>query len=337
MVNRMKRLVPRLLLATALIILAGCQTSASTLRHRTAPDDHTLAQLADILPGDYDNHEQVARARIQDQGGTGIVPLHVSHALRLVEQDRESLSWEWRLQTDKRAEPSIWLMRAQIAAGGGVRITPSRPTDPAAAKARFDDAATLLRFEAPQWAQLDACVATGKWTADKFAASADSESCSALLPGLGEDAALLPLRFSIAGDMLEAQAFADLPRGADAVEQARRVRWFGGWTAINGGGPHATAANQDWHVQRDVRIGSEGGRVALRWRDGAASGYTLELERTTYPERKLSVLQLNVIEDASGKTMTYAWSDALSDSIGLNLGWLQAGFVHESPARKDAR
>ena len=82
-------------------------------------------------------------------------------------------------------------------------------------------------------------------------------------------------------------------------------------------------------MQKDLRVGSEGCRVPLRWRDGAASGYSLELERTSYPERKLAVLQLNLIEDASGKVITYVWSDALANSLGLNLGWLQAGFVHE--------
>ena len=111
------------------------------------------------------------------------------------------------------------------------------------------------------------------------------------------------------------------------MQEARRVRWFSGWAAINGGGPRASAENQDWHLQRDLRLGSEGSRIALHWRDGAPSGYSLELERTSYPERKLSVLQLNVIEDASGKTMTYAWTDPHADAIGLNLGWLQVGLT----------
>jgi hypothetical protein len=157
-----------------------------------------------------------------------------------------------------------------------------------------------------------------------------------LLPGLGQDAALLPLRLSIDGDMLRVATFADTSRSADAVEEARRVRWYDGWAAINGGGPNAKSDNKDWHLQRDLHLSSEGGRVALHWRDGAPSGYSLELERTSYPERKLSVLQLNVIDDASGRTMTYVWSDPGVGSIGLNLGWLQAGFGPPETKAPDA-
>jgi len=65
--------------------------------------------------------------------------------------------------------------------------------------------------------------------------------------------------------------------------------------------------------------------VPIRWRDGGASGYSLELVRTTYAERKLSVLQLNVVEDASGRTVDYAWTSPNADAVGINLGWLQVG------------
>ena len=83
-------------------------------------------------------------------------------------------------------------------------------------------------------------------------------------------------------------------------------------------------------MQKDMRLSSEGGRAELRWRDGAASGYSLELERTTYAERKLRVLQLNVIDDASGQTIDYVWTDPAASAIGFNLGWLQVGLTREA-------
>ena len=83
-------------------------------------------------------------------------------------------------------------------------------------------------------------------------------------------------------------------------------------------------------MQRDLRLSSEGGRVPLRWRDGAATGWSLELARTGYPERKLSVLQLNVIDDASGRVLDYAWTNPEAGAIGFNLGWLQVGLT-QSP------
>lgn len=302
--------------------LGGCQAMAPTGAHARAGSDDALARLAAALPGEYDNHEQVAHSR------GDAAPSRVRHDLLPVDQGRDEVTWLWRLRAaDKVALTSIWLLRAQAGdKSGRVRIVPYRPLDAAAAAAAFDAAPKAFKFVVEQWAELAPCALEGGWDGAKFGAAANVEACSALLPGLGETAALLPLRLQLEGDMLRVSTFSDSARGADAVELARRVRWFDGWAAINGGGPRAKAENQDWHLNRDLRLSSEGGRVAVKWRDGSPSGYTLELERTAYPERKLVVLQLNVIEDGSGKVMTYAWTDPNAEAIGFNLGWLQVGF-----------
>jgi len=315
----------RTLILAGLVALCGCQALApGATRSRSAPaSGDALARLAALLPGDYDNHEQVAH------GSGAAAATRVQHDLRVVEHAGSRVGWLWRLQaTGKSASTSVWLMRAQLAEKTGrISVVPFRPLDPAATDAVFADPAKPFRFEPAQWAELSACAQEGAWDAGAFHAAANVDACSALLPGLGETAALLPLRFRLDGEMLRVATFSDSAHGADALEQARRVRWFDGWAAINGGGPQAKAGNQDWHFNRSLRLSSEGGRVALKWRDGSPSGYTLELERTTYAERKLAVLQLNVIEDARGEVTTYAWSDPKADAIGLNLGWLQAGFT----------
>jgi hypothetical protein len=321
----------RFVLLLGLTALAGCQslgTGSQHARSAAGSDAGALASLTALLPGDYDNHEQVERARAANKGGTGIAPMHVQHSIRVVESSHGSLNWLWRLSVPgKTGSSSVWLFSAQVTADGhSIRLVPSRPTDTAAAQAQFGDPAKPFHFEAAQWAALEPCAQSGQWDGTKFSAAANVESCSALLPGLGQDAALLPLRMSIDADMLRVATFADSSRGADAIEEARRVRWYEGWAAINGGGPNAKSDNNDWHLQRDLHLSSEGGRVALHWRDGAPSGYSLALEHTSYPERKLSVLQLNVIEDGSGRTVTYVWTDPAAGAIGLNLGWLQVGF-----------
>ena len=48
---------------------------------------------------------------------------------------------------------------------------------------------------------------------------------------------------------------------------------------------------------------------------------------------KLSVLQLNIIEDATGQTLDYAWADPSTSIIGINLGWLQVGLTIENATR----
>lgn len=314
----------RYVLLLLLLLLAGCQAAGAGAARPARGNTDDLARLAGALPGDYDNHEQIVHAPAAAAGGA--VPLHIRQSLRVIERDRDALAWIWQLQSADSATAATWLMRVVRGADGRIRITPYRALDPATAKTLVDGQKSP-HIDAAQWADLAPCALGGAWQDSRFVASANIDACSAMLPGLGADAALLPLRLTLDGEMLHLQTFADRGRGPDALEDARRVRWFDGWAAINGGGPRATAQNQDWHLQRDLRLGSEGGRVALRWRDGSASGYSVELERTSYPERKLTVLQLNIIEDADGKALTYVWTAASSTAIGINLGWLQAGFV----------
>lgn len=327
----MERLMHRLFYLAGALVLTGCQSLAAggaSSRSGAAAGD-ALAKLAAALPGEYDNHEQVAHS------AAGTALMHVEHDLRVVEQERDHVTLIWRLRVaGATPRASIWLVRAEPADNGRrVRIVPYRPLDAAITEAMFGAAAKTFHFAAEQWAELAPCAQEGVWDASRFSASANVESCRALLPGLGESAALLPLRFAIDGDMLHVATFADSPRGADALEQARRVRWFEGWAAINGGGPQAKAGNQDWHFDRELHLSSEGGRAPIHWRDGSPSGYSLELERTTYPERKLVVLQLNVIDDASGKVLTYVWADPQASAMGMNLGWLQLGFSRAAAAK----
>ena len=78
-------------------------------------------------------------------------------------------------------------------------------------------------------------------------------------------------------------------------------------------------------MNRELRLGSEGGRVALKWRDGQPSGYSLMLERATYRDGNVPVLKLSVLEDATGSTISYAWSNPEAVRIGISLGWIQVG------------
>lgn len=103
---------------------------------------------------------------------------------------------------------------------------------------------------------------------------------------------------------------------------------YSGWVALNGAGAQARAPNDDWHLQNDLRL-ALGQRVPLHWRDGKAAGYSLQLARRDYPERHLIVLQLDVVDDASGKVLAYAWAESNAASIGFNLGWLQVGLQRE--------
>ncbi len=321
-------------MATTLAVLSGCQLPPARAPG-AAPNTDAIARLDAALAGDYDNDAQVRQARAGVRAGSQVAVPHLREQWRLLEhgRDHDLWLWHWQSQDQPGTATADWLYRiAATSDGSHIVLTPYRAIDPAATKAALAD--KNFKFVAAQWAELTPCALTGEWKNAQFSASADASACSALLPGLGESASLLPLHLTLEDDMLHAATFADHARGANAGTDARRLRWFSGWAAINGGGPKAKAENQDWHMQKDLRLSSEGGRIPLRWRDGAASGYSLELMRTTYAERKLSVLQLIVIDDASGQTIDYAWTNPEATAIGVNLGWLQVGMTQAAPEQE---
>jgi CpeT/CpcT family (DUF1001) len=315
-------------MVTILAPMSGCQMPARRIAG-AAPNGDAAVRLDAALAGDYDNDEQVRQSRVGVRTGSQVAVPHLREQWRLLEHDRDHglWLWHWQSQDPPAIATADWLYRVAAASDAGhVVLTPYRAIDPAAVKTALADKKNF-KFIAAQWAELTPCAMTGEWKNAQFSASADTAACSALLPGLGESASLLPLHLTLEGDLLRATTFADQARGAAASIDARRLRWFSGWAAINGGGPKAKVVNQDWHSQKDLRLSSEGGRIPLHWRDGAASGYSLELVGTTYAERKLSVLQLNVIDDASGQTIDYAWTNPEATAIGINLGWLQVGLT----------
>ena len=311
------------LLVVTVIALAGCDSFTAT---RPSPHHASLPAAGElILTGEFDNHEQV-----QSVGGVAVP--HLNETLRIVQNDRNGHLWLWRLHSDDThtVTDAAWLYRiGAVEKGERFAFTPFRALDAAASKSLTDSKDGDFKFDEKLWAELTPCTMTGERKDGVLVVAADTAACSALVPGLGGNAGLLPLKLTFDGDMLDTVTFADQARGTNASIDARRVRSFAGWSAINGAGSKAKVDSTDWHTRQDLRLGSEGGKIPIRWRDNAPSGYSIELVRRTYPERKLSVLQLDVIEDGTGRVIDYAWADPSTSVIGVNLGWLQVGLTAE--------
>lgn len=297
----------------SIVLFALCVASCADLKPAKSPRGARAGTVVDsTLQGEFDNHAQVWLAR--EGGANAAVPPHV-----VVDIERADDGWSiWRIRLD--ASPPLeaaWAMRSSTAADGTPLLTPHR--------ALAAMPAAGAKFDAAQWTPLDACALRGAMSGAGAKAQADVAACTALAPGIGATAALVPLEVERDGEMLRIRLYADQARGADAREDARLVRWFGGWAAINGAGPKAGAESTDWHMDRTLKLGSEGGRYALKWRDGAPSGFSLALERLTFRDGNVSVLKLSVVDDADGRTLAYAWANPEATRIGINLGWVQVG------------
>lgn len=285
------------------LVLGACQSLPRQPVIPTATHDWHGGML-----GEFDNHEQVFQAKSASLPRVTLTSSSLSSSGWLL--------WRMRLTAATPLE-AMWLLRVDAAADGSVVLTPHR--------ALVAGAAADKAFDPKQWLALDACALRTGATSSATRLSADPARCATVAPGLGVGAALLPLAIEQNGEVLRVRLFSDQARGENVTNDMRRVQMFSGWAAINGAGANATAQSSDWHMNRDVRVGNEGGRSALLWRDGKSSGYSLMLERLTYREGNTPVLKLSVVEDASGQTIVYAWANPEATRIGINLGWVQVG------------
>lgn len=314
----------RLSLIALPLLLGACASLGAR------PARETAAALPD-LAGEYDNHAERwnASAGGKQAPATNAAPA-IHHWLVHPGGDTRQLLWRVVLPDSTPVQEARWLL---ISENNG--FVPYRPLT-AEAEAVFAKPDKNVRIDDKSWAPLTACTYKAAATRNGLAYAADPAACSTLLPGIGATAALLPLRFELVSERLRVVTVADQARGVDGATLSQRVRWFTGWDALNGGGAKASAENNDWHLDRSLRLHSEGGRVPLKYRDGSASGYSLELARLTYRESNTEVLRLAVMEDASGKMISYVWADPDSRRIGLSLGWLQVGLEVDN-GTKDTR
>ncbi|MEP7042310.1 MAG: hypothetical protein ABI843_04575 [Dokdonella sp.] len=305
----------------ALLALSACQSLQHVASPRTANGPARAASPASgpLFEGIFDNHEQVWS--VSEKAASGAPP----HVVLTIEPTPQA-DWSiWRVHLDAAASvDAVWAMQRVGAGDAAAFLLPHRAMDASAM-------ANAGAFDPKQWIALNACALRGTITPLALHVAADIAACTTLAPGLGAQTALLPVAIEREGEWLHARLYADQARGPLARADLRQVQVFSGWAAINGAGSKAPA-NNDWHMNRSTQLGNEGGRVALTWRDGKASGYSLTLERLTYRDGNVPVLKLSVIEDASGQSLAYAWANPEATQIGINLGWVQVGLSRAAPA-----
>lgn len=110
----------------------------------------------------------------------------------------------------------------------------------------------------------------------------------------------------------------------------RKLRYFSGWVWMKNAGPGAAPEDRKASFARGVLLHTEGQRVPVLLDDGRDSGYELELALLTYQNTRLPILKFTLVEKASGKSHAYTWANPEATLIGINLGWMQAGFTQKA-------
>ena len=114
--------------------------------------------------------------------------------------------------------------------------------------------------------------------------------------------------------------------GSGTAYQARRVHCYQGWIALQRRRIDPDAAEEDFIFLKDLRVHDEG-FIAPITDGGRPTGYAVELARLTYQRTGVAILKLGVIDQATGKTLSYSWANPLAHNIGINLRWMQSGWT----------
>lgn len=105
----------------------------------------------------------------------------------------------------------------------------------------------------------------------------------------------------------------------------RKVTYFEGWGGNRLGGKDA-AEDEKWGFNRGIMMHNEGQVWPLvDSKTGEKTGYSIQLAQLTYQNTTDPILKLGLIDNKTGKTITYIWGDRKNVKIGMNLRWLQAG------------
>ncbi|WP_077341992.1 chromophore lyase CpcT/CpeT [Pseudocolwellia agarivorans] len=105
----------------------------------------------------------------------------------------------------------------------------------------------------------------------------------------------------------------------------RKVTYFTGWGGNRIGGKDA-AEDAKWHFTSKILIHNEGQIFPLiDDKTGEKSEYSVQLAKLTYQNTKDPILKFGLIDNKTGKTITYIWSEQDNKKIGMNLRWMQSG------------
>lgn len=114
---------------------------------------------------------------------------------------------------------------------------------------------------------------------------------------------------------------------------SRKVHYFEGWLWFRSAGPQASADDRNTSFTRKFLLHNEGQRMVVHFDDGKPSPYLLELAVLTYQNTRKPVLKFTLLERETRKTLTYVWANADATTLGMNLGWFQAGVASQADNR----
>jgi len=167
------------------------------------------------------------------------------------------------------------------------------------------------------------------WARDgaQFRGTADGAQCDEVFPRPVEGG---PLETVLT--LSDTEFWVRSRRGAEQIEaRLRRARPFECWTAILRGAEHGDSGQgqNDWDFRRGVKLHDQGGVAELVTDEETPRLIRLKLRDVDWPYgTNRASLTMYVHEGDSDRAVSYTWTEAGAERIGINLRWLQASCTY---------
>lgn len=307
-----------LMTATACGMLAACATAQETEVPGWLEKD--FAELTSLFEGRWDNDRHVFFADAAGMDTATLAPRQHIEITRVA------------LAGDDDAEPGTVTFKAlrTVEDEAPAELIHIFSVDPDSQSIRQTLAvpAGLLPPE-PMDCHVDWARSSGQ-----FLGTARGESCDAVF-SRPEDGGDLSVTLALS----ETEFWVQSARGNALIEaRLRRARPFECWTAILRGAEHGDSGQgmNDWDFRRGVKLHDQGGVAELITDEETPRRIRLRLRDVDWPYgTNRPSLTMYVLEGDNDRAVSYTWTEAGADRIGINLRWLQASCTYAPEGDED--
>ena len=319
----MKPLAPALLMAALMFAPLTAPAASAELE---------FERFLDWFEGEFDNYEQVWQQKLN---GDQTVAKHTHHIFRAVE-----LPWlgaqvffvQRYLDGDRDQVNRQQLYSFDInEAENAIQMTIYSFPDDVRFRHAHQDPTLLSALEQDQVRKIPGCTMFWKWNGEFFDGHMKKDACT-FISERTQQRVYINDSLRLMENWLQVRHQARDERGAalvshDIPHKNRKVIFYKGWMSVKKHKLDPEADLGEWVFAKIDRMHSEGQRIPLLDKTGQGTGYTLSLETLTYQNTQIPVLKIGVIDDRTGYTLSYSWTNPGAERIGMNVRWFQAGLT----------
>lgn len=297
-----------------------------------APSGQEFQRFLDWFEGEYDNYEQVWQQRTD---GDKDILEHTHHVFKPVDLPQVGEHVFFVKQYLDGDPASVYRQRLYSFSisevENAIRLTVYSFHDEMRYRMADEQPAVLDGLDKTRLETIPGCEVFWIWNGEYFDGYMKENTCVSVSRRSGKQMYVnAVLRLTDGWLWIQDQARGvdgNRVYGHDIPHKNRKVKFYKGWMALKKHRVNPAADLSDWMFTKITRMHNEGQKIPFLDEAGNKTGYTLSLETLTYRNTRVPVLKIGVIDNRTGYTLSYSWTDPASRRVGLNVRWFQAGLT----------